>query len=73
MEEPEHPKDLVDTMGWIGWDHILFASDYPHWDYDDAILAFPAALGEERKRMIYSGNAQKLYGFGVVREQRLGR
>src|SRR3569833_3171111 len=35
MEEPEHPADLIDVMGWIGWDRILFASDYPHWDYDD--------------------------------------
>ncbi|MGZ3408759.1 MAG: amidohydrolase family protein [Xanthobacteraceae bacterium] len=64
MEEPEHPADLVDIMGWIGWDRILFASDYPHWDYDDPVIALPANLGAERRKMIQSGNAQVLYNFG---------
>jgi len=63
MEEPEHPADLIDVMGWIGWDRILFASDYPHWDYDDAAIGLPASLGNEKRQMIRSGNAQALYRF----------
>ena len=35
MEETEEPEQLIDIMKWIGWDKILFASDYPHWDFDD--------------------------------------
>jgi predicted TIM-barrel fold metal-dependent hydrolase len=35
MEEPEVGRHLKDVMGWIGWDRILFATDYPHWDFDD--------------------------------------
>jgi predicted TIM-barrel fold metal-dependent hydrolase len=63
MEEPEHHKDLTDIMGWIGWDRILFASDYPHWDYDDPTITLPVTFGEERRRKILSGNAMKLYNF----------
>jgi predicted TIM-barrel fold metal-dependent hydrolase len=63
MEEPEHPADLTDIMGWIGWDRIMFASDYPHWDYDDPAIGLPANLGAEKRQMIRAGNAQALYGF----------
>ena len=31
MEEAEEPEHLIDAMHWIGWDRILFASDYPPW------------------------------------------
>ena len=31
---------------WVGWDRIMFASDYPHWDFDDPFLALPPALDE---------------------------
>jgi predicted TIM-barrel fold metal-dependent hydrolase len=63
MEEPEAPEHVLDVMEWIGFDHILFASDYPHWDFDDPLLALPPKLTEERRRMIYAGNARALYGF----------
>ncbi len=63
MEEPEHAADLIDIMGWIGWDRILFASDYPHWDYDDPVIGLPSNIGAERRQMIRCGNAQALYGF----------
>jgi uncharacterized protein len=63
MEEPEKPGHLVDIMGAIGFDRILFSSDYPHWDFDDPFVALPQRLGEERRRQIYSGNARALYGF----------
>ena len=54
---------MIDVMDWIGWDKILFASDYPHWDFDDPFLALPPSLSEERRSMIYSGNAKALYRF----------
>ena len=41
MEEPEDRQHLFDTMEWIGWDRLLFASDYPHWDFDDPFLRLP--------------------------------
>ena len=61
IEEPERPEHLLDTVDWVGPDRIMFASDYPHWDFDDPRLALPSALGLERKRAILSGNARALY------------
>ena len=41
MEEPEPRAHLRDTIEWIGWDRLLFATDYPHWDFDDPAHALP--------------------------------
>jgi uncharacterized protein len=64
MEEAEDPAHVVDAMRWIGMDHILFASDYPHWDFDDPFMAIPPSLPDEQRRMVFGGNAKKLYRFG---------
>jgi predicted TIM-barrel fold metal-dependent hydrolase len=64
MEEAEDPDHVMDAMRWIGFDRILFASDYPHWDFDDPFLALPPSLTEQQRQMIYAGNAKKLYGLG---------
>jgi predicted TIM-barrel fold metal-dependent hydrolase len=62
MEEPENSQHLHDVMEWIGWDKLLFATDYPHWDYDDPARALPIRLSEERSRDFFLNNALKLYG-----------
>jgi len=64
MEEAEEPEHLIDTMSWVGWDHIMFASDYPHWDFDDPLNALPPSLDEERRAKVFSGNARALYRLG---------
>lgn len=61
IEEPDRPEHLLDTMEWIGWDRILFASDYPHWDFDDPRLAIPATIPEAKRALIYGGNARRLF------------
>src|SRR5918912_205421 len=62
MEEPQPRKHLLDTIEWIGWDRLLFATDYPHWDYDDPAHALPAGVGEQERRMFFFENAAKVYG-----------
>jgi uncharacterized protein len=62
MEETEKSEQLLDVMKWIGFDRLLFASDYPHWDFDDPFLALPPALSEAQRRAIYSDNARAVYG-----------
>ncbi len=64
MEEPENRRHLFDTIEWIGWDRILFASDYPHWDFDDPFRAFPAGMPRERHNQILTGNARAVYRLG---------
>ena len=61
MEETEKPEHLLDVMDWIGWDRIMFASDYPHWDFDDPFVALPPTLPTAAAAQIYSGNARALY------------
>jgi choline dehydrogenase len=63
LDAPEVGRHLKDVMGWIGWDRILFATDYPHWDFDDPRAAIPGTLPEEVRRDIYGGNARRVYGF----------
>ena len=61
MEEAEEPEHLIDAMRWVGFDRIMFSSDYPHWDFDDPFLALPPSLDEECRAKIYSENARALY------------
>ncbi len=61
MDEPERPEDLRRTLDWIGWDRILFATDYPHWDFDDPRTAFPIRLSETERRKVFRDNAAGLY------------
>jgi predicted TIM-barrel fold metal-dependent hydrolase len=66
MEEPHRPRYFLDMLEQYGdlVDHILFASDYPHWDYDDPDQAFPVTLPRELQQMIYFDNAARLYNLG---------
>jgi hypothetical protein len=61
IEEPEPRTDLLDTLGWIGWDRLLFATDYPHWDFDDPTHVLPVKTTEEERRAFFIGNARKVY------------
>ena len=57
VEEPDDLSQLVETIHQIGDDRILFASDWPHHDFDHpkAIMKLPAS--QELKRQIMGLNA----------------
>ncbi|MBS0560649.1 MAG: amidohydrolase [Proteobacteria bacterium] len=63
VEEPENPEDLRHVFDWIGWDRIVYSSDYPHWDYDDPRAAWRIRLSEQEERMILRDNALAIYNF----------
>ncbi|MBD2845956.1 amidohydrolase [Paenibacillus sp. IB182496] len=54
MFEPMMNAIFADT-------NLLFASDYPHWDFDSPLKAFPKMSAERRERIFYA-NAAELYG-----------
>ena len=62
MEEPEPREHLLDTIEWMGWDRLLFATDYPHWDFDDPAYALPLAISAERRQQFFLDNARAVYG-----------
>jgi predicted TIM-barrel fold metal-dependent hydrolase len=62
MEEAANRAHVLDAIDWIGWDRLLFATDYPHWDYDDPASVLPMPLPEAKKRGFFLDNALALYG-----------
>jgi hypothetical protein len=62
MEDPERRDDLLDVIDWIGWDKLLFATDYPHWDYDEPSRVLPPGVSDANREAFYLGNARKVYG-----------
>lgn len=62
VEEPERPGDMLSTLEWIGWDRVMFSTDYPHWDQDDPRYAFKVAIPEREKKMLFRDNALAFYG-----------
>lgn len=62
MEEPPQRYyfgQLLDQMDMN--DRLMFATDYPHWDFDAPDRALPNELPLELKEAILAGSAKKLY------------
>jgi predicted TIM-barrel fold metal-dependent hydrolase len=49
-------------MDWIGWDRLMFSTDYPHWDFDHPQQVFKFKLTDEQKAKVFRENAKALYG-----------
>ncbi len=60
-DEPENPEDLRRIFDWMGWDRVLFATDYPHWDMDNPEHVFKLRLSEAERRMLFNTNARAVY------------
>lgn len=64
VDEPPRGRDFVAMLEQIDMpDRILFATDYPHWDFDSPDHALPSAIGAELRRRIMRENALALYRF----------
>jgi predicted TIM-barrel fold metal-dependent hydrolase len=64
MEEPENPNHFLALLEMIGSDAmLLFATDYPHWDFDAPDQAFPVPLPVELEQKIFSDNARAVFRF----------
>lgn len=62
MEEPSKPEHLLQIFDMLEAQRtMLYASDYPHWDFDNPKIAFKDVPPDLRQR-IFVGNALDLYG-----------
>ena len=61
MEEPEDPAHINEIFEWIGWDRMMYSSDYPHWDYDDPRVALNFKMTPAQRAGILRENARALY------------
>lgn len=65
IEEPEREQHMLQMLDMIQGERILlFASDYPHWDFDSPVRALPRGLSATARRRIVAENARELYGLG---------
>ena len=68
IEEPGNPQHLIYAIEEARLeDRLLFATDYPHWDFDSPKQALPRAMGESLRRAILWDNAVSLYGLPAER------
>jgi uncharacterized protein len=69
LEEPEFAEDLegvFEQFFEFGLaDHLMFSSDYPHWDFDSPYV-LPEFLDDETRRKILGGTASRLYGIPLL-------
>lgn len=62
LETPRDPAKLAALLDLVdAKDMLLFASDYPHWDFDNPVLAL-RGFPDEWLAPIFSENARALYG-----------
>ncbi len=65
IDEPDDPAHLRKVFNWMGWDRILFATDYPHWDFDDPKYAIKFEMTPAEKQMFFRDNAAVAYGMAA--------
>lgn len=66
IEEPEHLGDMATLFGLFdGENNVVFASDWPHHDFDhpDKVLQIP--VSDDVRRKIMGGNAARLLGLDI--------
>jgi predicted TIM-barrel fold metal-dependent hydrolase len=65
IEEPERRKDIVDMFGLFdGENRAMFASDWPHHDFDHPQYVFELPFSPEARRKIMGENAARFFRLG---------
>jgi predicted TIM-barrel fold metal-dependent hydrolase len=62
MEEPDRPEALKHIIDWMsGEQTLMFATDYPHWDWDDPAMTLNGFPDDFRRRVFFD-NAVDTFG-----------
>ena len=59
LERPASTGDLRAMIEMVGPEHLLFATDYPHWDFDNPLFM---PLKDGSAEPIWDANAREWYG-----------
>jgi uncharacterized protein len=71
IEEPERLRDLVTLMElYDGEDTTVFASDWPHHDFDHPMKLNQVPFTPEQKRKVFGENALELFGIDAAGRRR---
>ncbi|MBI1294201.1 amidohydrolase family protein [bacterium] len=63
IEEPPQPRFFTQLLAQMDMnDRLMFATDYPHWDFDAPDRALPSSVSADVRSEILAGNARRLYG-----------
>ena len=63
VEEPPNAEYFHQMLGHMDMnDKLMFATDYPHWDFDSPDRAYPSSLDLDVRRKFLAENAKALYG-----------
>ena len=63
LEVSARPDLLEICFDMIGTENLLYASDYPHWDFDSpSIVTDLPMLDDDERRAILAGNAEGVFG-----------
>lgn len=66
LEEPDNPEHILQIFEMIHAEKtVMFATDFPHWDFDDPARVFPRKMSEDLRRRIFYESAAELYGLDV--------
>ena len=69
IEEPDDPAHFMQVIEQAQLqDRLMFATDYPHWDFDSPTQALPREVPKELRKKIFAGTACELYGLPRTRD-----
>lgn len=66
IDEPEKPAHLAEMIEEFCADNVLYASDYPHFDFDSPETVFPPSFPQELRDKILRKNGQKFFSLEVT-------
>jgi predicted TIM-barrel fold metal-dependent hydrolase len=55
-------EDVIGQLEGMFGDRLMYASDYPHWDFDEPDFGVPTALEIDLRRRILGENAYEFFG-----------
>lgn len=61
IDEPQDPAHLQEMFEEFGVENILFASDYPHFDFDSPETVFPASFDTSVRQKIFQTNGKRFF------------